>query len=138
MKELEPIIGVGLFFELKLPSSAPRSLISHSFIAEMDAGSNVIDVVVTFTKRLYSKYIDAQTANLRVNLSPDLEAALSNVFKFAHKGSTFDTTFIMPLLERAVIEVGYALNLCISIFRITVDFVSDDTTLCTKYRLDTH
>lgn len=106
MKKLDHIIGVGLHFNLELPPATPRSRISHCFLAEMDAGSNVNDVFITFTQRLYLKYIDVQTAKLRVNLSPELETALRNIFK----SSNPNTAMIMPLLQDAVIEVSFLLS----------------------------
>jgi len=118
-KELEPIIGSGLFFQLDLPRAAPRSLISHKFIAEMDAGSNMYDVVLTFTKRLYLKYIDVQAANLRVTLSPELEMHLFSVFKTANSGNTLDIHYIMPFLEKAVLEVSSLMDDSYERFRRT-------------------
>ena len=104
-----------LQYSLQLPDNVPMSIISKEFI-ESAANENDImsmdNIIVIVLQKLFLKYIDSSRAVLEINISSSTRLKLVNVFRnFAIDDNKHNSIQkILPLMERAVIEIAQLMN----------------------------
>lgn len=114
-----------LDWAMELPEAAPHSLICAGFSMEKP------DAVISSIRKLYEKYIDSSKAMLMVNLSYGTRRSLDDMMRCS--GTAMSETMqsnnnvvmcesLMPLLERAVVEICGLMRDTFYRFRRTAEF----------------